>query len=85
MPSFRFAEHLSFVNISGLAIKLGGCVAAWHNGYRVGVWGYFIACMVVAVGYSSLNLCVAELTSIIAFPGKLIKILVIGAHVLFLN
>jgi len=53
-----------------LAIKLGGCVAAWHNGYTVGVWGYFIASMVVAVGYGSLNLCVAELTSIIAFPGK---------------
>lgn len=55
--------------ISGLAIKLGGCVAAWHNGYTIGVWEYFIAFMLVAVGYLSLNLCVAELTSITSFPG----------------
>ena len=55
----------------GLSIKLGGCVAAWHNGYVVGVWGYFIACLLVGTGYISLNLSVAEVTSVTSFPGEI--------------
>ena len=55
----------------GLGIKLGGCVAAWHNGFLVGVWGYFIASLVIATGCFCLNFAVAEIVSIISFPGIL--------------
>jgi len=50
-------------------MKLGGCVAAWQHGFNVGVWGFFVACLLVAIAYTMLNLCVAEITSIIVFPG----------------
>ena len=64
-----FLLNSVFHKTSGISIKLGGCVAAWHNGYLVGVWEYFIACLIVASGHFALCLCVAEVTSITSFPG----------------
>jgi ethanolamine permease len=57
------------VFLSGLAIKLGGCVASWHNGFAIGFWSYFVCFVIVALGYLVLTLCVAEMISVISFPG----------------
>eukprot|EP00600_Ochromonadales_sp_CCMP1393_P005389 CAMPEP_0174954918 /NCGR_PEP_ID=MMETSP0004_2-20121128/695_1 /TAXON_ID=420556 /ORGANISM="Ochromonas sp., Strain CCMP1393" /LENGTH=697 /DNA_ID=CAMNT_0016202793 /DNA_START=5 /DNA_END=2094 /DNA_ORIENTATION=- len=64
-PSAEFIH----VILLGVAIKIGGCVGPWHNGLIVGVWGYLVAIVILALGYWMLNLCVAEMCSIITFPG----------------
>lgn len=57
------------VYLLGLAMKLGGCVAAWHNGFVTGFWPYLICVCIIAIGYFCLTLCISEMMSAVAFPG----------------
>lgn len=38
-------------------------------GFSIGFWEYFICVLIVALGYGCMTLCIAEITSVIAFPG----------------
>eukprot|EP01031_Cornospumella_fuschlensis_P030981 gene30981-37444_t len=65
----KFKTNFVGLYLLGMSIKLGGCVAAWNVGLAIGPYGFMIAALVIMVGYSMLTLCVAELVSVIAFPG----------------
>lgn len=57
-----------------MTIKLGGCVAGWNVGLSVGPYGFMIAALIIMLGYSMLAFCIAELVSVVAFPGRKIVI-----------
>jgi amino acid transporter len=53
----------------GLGISLGGSLIGWNAGLVEGFWVYFTSYVIVGIGYLCLVLCLAELTSIMAFAG----------------
>lgn len=53
----------------GIAMKLGGCTIAWNYGLAVGFWEYFLAVLLIGLGYAMLGLCMAEMVSIMSFSG----------------
>lgn len=55
--------------LAGLALKWGASVAFWHFGLVHGFREYILAFAIMAVGYVTLGLCLAEMVSVIAFPG----------------
>lgn len=52
-----------------MGLTLGGTVVGWNAGLVEGFWVYFVSYTIVAIGYLMLILCLAELTSIMAFAG----------------
>eukprot|EP01039_Chlorochromonas_danica_P005424 gene5428-5967_t len=67
--SQRYYASVFSLYCLGLSMKLGGLFAAWNNGLVVGFWEFMILTAFVAAGYGCLVLCMAELVSVIAFPG----------------
>lgn len=64
---------ICYILYVGMAIKLGGVVASWHNGLQYGFWVYVAAVSIIATGYVNLALCISEMVSVVAFPGKEMK------------
>eukprot|EP01031_Cornospumella_fuschlensis_P025482 gene25482-30765_t len=53
----------------GLTIVIGGQTTSWNLGLAGGFWQYFIAVFLVSTGYVCLCMCIAEMTSFLAFAG----------------
>eukprot|EP01039_Chlorochromonas_danica_P016802 gene16802-19930_t len=58
------AVHVYFL---GLALILSGPVADWNRGLESGLWSYFVEFLALSLAYLALALCLAEMTSVVAF------------------
>jgi len=72
-------EEVSNLNLSsydmwalGLTTAIGGHYFAWNAGLTVGFGSFVIALFLIATGYVSLVLCIAELSSALPFAGMFI-------------
>ncbi len=52
-----------------LGIVVSGCVSGWHDALDIGIGEYLISFGLCTLGYLSLCLCLAEMSSIISFSG----------------
>lgn len=61
--------HWYYAVLLGFGMKLGGCTIAWNYGLKIGFWQYFLMLGLMGFAYICQGLCLAELMSIIPFPG----------------
>eukprot|EP01033_Poteriospumella_lacustris_P003033 gene3033-biopygen1383 len=62
-----FKPGFIHIYLLGLALILSGPVGDWNSALEFGVWSYFLGFMLFSFAYLTLVLCLAELTSIVAF------------------
>lgn len=68
-PSPRPPLCTELIVMSAIAIKWAVFASFWHFGLVNGFREYMVAFVVMTVGYAMLACCLAELVSVIAFPG----------------
>ena len=53
----------------GITIVIGGQYFSWNAGLTAGLYCYFIAYLLISIGYITLCFCTAEISGALAFAG----------------